>query len=75
MRLLCALVLVLTFAHPPRAPAQESAAAASPWDVNPLKVGMTLPDADLVTPEGRPFGLSEAVARRPAVLVFYRGHW
>ena len=43
--------------------------------VKPLEVGDKLPQATLMTGEGKPFDLNAAIAKRPAVLVFYRGRW
>lgn len=57
------------------ASAQEAATPPTAWDVNPLKVGMTIPDADLVTAAGQAFDLSLAVAAKRTILVFYRGNW
>ncbi len=75
MRPLCiaSLSLALTLSGP--AASQDAATPATPWDVNPLKVGMTIPDADLITASGGHFDLSEAVAASRSVIVFYRGNW
>ncbi len=40
-----------------------------------LPVGSTLPDVELVGPDGVPTTLGEATGGRPAVVVFYRGAW
>jgi peroxiredoxin len=40
-----------------------------------LSVGSTLPDVNLISADGRPTTLGEAMGGRPAVLVFYRGAW
>ncbi|MBW3637604.1 MAG: AhpC/TSA family protein [Armatimonadetes bacterium] len=44
-------------------------------DVNPAKIGTTLPPIALVDVKNQPFDLNAAVAKAPAVLVFYRGGW
>ena len=40
-----------------------------------LPVGSTLPDVELIGPDGVPTTLGEAAGGRPAVVVFYRGAW
>ena len=40
-----------------------------------LPVGSTLPDVELIGPDGVPTTLGEATGGRPAVVVFYRGAW
>jgi peroxiredoxin len=40
-----------------------------------LSVGSTLPDVELIGPDGVPTTLGEAAAGLPAVVVFYRGAW
>lgn len=68
-------VLAISLALGLSATAQVSPSPVTPWDVNPLKVGMTIPDADLVTATGQAFDLSSAVAARNTILIFYRGNW
>jgi hypothetical protein len=41
----------------------------------PLPRGAVAPDFALVDHQGARHALAELVARGPAVLVFYRGHW
>ena len=40
-----------------------------------LPVGSTLPDVELIGPNGASTTLGEAMGGRPAVVVFYRGAW
>jgi peroxiredoxin len=40
-----------------------------------LSVGSTLPDVELIGPNGASTTLGEAMGGRPAVVVFYRGAW
>ncbi len=42
---------------------------------SPLAVGDSVPDVRLRTATGAAFDLKEAVAEKPAVLIFYRGGW
>lgn len=45
-------------------------------DVRPLLIGTQVPfDAQLLTAEGAPTTLRDAMDNRPAVLVFFRGGW
>ena len=52
----------------------------TPWEdasvINPLPVGATIPDgSNVLTMDGEPFSLNDAVASQPTVLIFYRGGW
>ena len=49
--------------------------AASPKKVEPLETGQPAPSLTIRDAEGEPFDLNQAIAERPAVLVFYRGSW
>jgi peroxiredoxin len=49
--------------------------ASSPQTVRPILLGNHLPDVAVRTMDGRSTPLSEVVAHKPAVLVFYRGGW
>lgn len=76
MRPIAIAALSLSLALTARAPADTtSGVPVTPWEVNPLKVGMTIPDADLITASGERFDLSEAVAARRTIILFYRGNW
>ncbi len=44
-------------------------------DVRPLLLGSASPTADLQTLDGSQLSLTQALAGRPTVLVFYRGGW
>ncbi|MFZ4237439.1 peroxiredoxin-like family protein [Streptomyces murinus] len=52
---------------------RQLAATGVPDDV--ARPGTRLPDADLLDAHGSPVTLHEALGRRPAVVVFYRGAW
>jgi peroxiredoxin len=54
---------------------REQRALASVTPVGSIEPGGRLPDAALLDPDGQPTTLSEALAGRPGVLVFYRGAW
>ncbi|RMG56016.1 MAG: hypothetical protein D6723_01365 [Acidobacteria bacterium] len=47
----------------------------SAHEICPLLVGERVPSVTLKTVDGRPFDLSAAIARKPTVLIFYRGGW
>jgi len=44
-------------------------------DVQPLKVGETIPEISIRTMEGESVSLSTFLSKKPTVLVFYRGGW
>jgi peroxiredoxin len=54
---------------------REQRALASVTPVGIIEPGARLPDAALLDPHGQPSSLSEALAGRQGVLVFYRGAW
>ncbi len=52
-----------------------TAIATSPTEVHPLLLGSPLPDVTLQALDGSAVGLKQAVAGKPALLVFYLGGW
>ena len=48
---------------------------ASAEEVSPVLVGTPVPDGTVKTEDGQETTLGDLRAGRPAVLVFYRGHW
>jgi peroxiredoxin len=62
------------------APTDPAANQANDWPaasdaVRPLLLGAALPEANLRTVDGQAVTLKDALAGKPAVLVFYRGGW
>jgi peroxiredoxin len=60
------------------AEASAASAIAAPdtaGDVCPIKVGSRIPQLSLRTPANKAFDLNAAIARKPTVLIFYRGGW
>jgi peroxiredoxin len=49
--------------------------AATAQEVTPLAVGDSLPELTLKTAEGEAFDLNAAVAKKPTILILYRGGW
>lgn len=43
--------------------------------VNPLLVGMQVPEVTMKMPDGSDLALKEAVTGKPTILIFYRGSW
>lgn len=43
--------------------------------IHPLLIGVKVPALVLKNADGTPFNLNEAVAGKPAIIVFYRGGW
>ncbi|WP_419802906.1 peroxiredoxin-like family protein [Mucilaginibacter sp.] len=48
---------------------------ANPTDISPLLIGESIPTVNLTDFNGKPFNLNEEVAKKPTVLIFYRGGW
>lgn len=46
-----------------------------PGEICPLLIGAKVPDLTLKKVDGSPFNLSDAISRKRAVLIFYRGGW
>src|SRR4051812_24809426 len=67
--LACFLVLVLASIS------THAAIAPSAEEVHPLTVGAKAPAPQLVAPDGKEFDLAAALARKPTVLIFFRGGW
>ncbi|OIO98650.1 MAG: hypothetical protein AUJ92_01040 [Armatimonadetes bacterium CG2_30_59_28] len=55
--------------------AEETALPLSAMDTCPLKIGMKVPQVVLISADGKPFELSDAISQQPTVLIFYRGGW
>ena len=65
---------VLCLATPVVGRAQHGA-PTSAQDIKPLLIGASVPDVTLQTAERKSFDLKEAVAKKPTILIFYRGGW
>ncbi len=62
--------------HPAAALAEPAASVPlSAEAVRPLGVGARAPAAVLATPQGQSLDLAGAYAKRPTMLIFYRGGW
>ena len=57
------------------APATFAAPAPNSDAVRPALIGTQLPAASVRDVDGQPFDLGAAVAKKPTILVFYRGGW
>ena len=53
----------------------DSVIPDKPEDISPLLVGETVPDVNLMTVSGQPTALKTEIAKKPTILVFYRGGW
>lgn len=53
----------------------EAGVAASAEEICPIKVGARIPSVSVKTIEGEAVELTSAVAKKPTVLIFYRGGW
>ena len=49
--------------------------AASAEQIQPLKVGDTIPDVLLTNADGLNFNLKKLIKNQPTILIFYRGGW
>ncbi len=54
---------------------RQTGVAATPLDIQPALVGTTVPDAALTAADGKTVELGATLARKPTVLVVYRGNW
>lgn len=73
--LLLTLASALSGAPGQTASAQQQPPPARTARAAPLGVGETAPDFTLEDQRGRKVALSDARAKGPVVLVFYRGYW
>ena len=60
---------------PATRPSTVGKIAASATDVVPLDKGANVPKLTLKAVDGKAFDLNAAVAKKPTVLIFYRGGW
>ncbi|MBI2213882.1 MAG: AhpC/TSA family protein [Acidobacteria bacterium] len=44
-------------------------------DVCPILIGEKIPPATLLDEAGKPYDLAASIARKPTILIFYRGGW
>ena len=64
-----------TTSAPKAASAAQANVPSVATDVRPILVGSALPKITLRDTSGKAFDLNAAVAKKPVVLVFYRGGW
>jgi peroxiredoxin len=57
------------------AAAQENPVPLTAQEIHPLAVGDSVPDGILSTIKGRNVGFKTLVAKKPSVVIFYRGGW
>jgi peroxiredoxin len=60
---------------PAKRPSTVGKIVAAATDVVPLDRGASVPKLTLETVDGKAFDLNAAVAKKPTVLIFYRGGW
>jgi len=60
---------------PASRPSTVGKIAASATDVVPLDKGATVPKLTLKAVDGKSYDLNTSVAKKPTVLIFYRGGW
>jgi peroxiredoxin len=52
-----------------------TAAVIATAEIKPLMIGQPIPEASLITSEGKPFDLQAVVKEQPLVIIYYRGGW
>jgi peroxiredoxin len=75
LALACLLPIAANAANAADSAVVAPAIAASPTEVRPLLLGSSLPDVALQALDGSAVRLKQALAGKPALLVFYRGGW
>ena len=71
-------IAVLTFGQPTipaTRPSTIGKIAESASDVVPLDKGASVPKLILKTADGKNFSLNDSLAKKPTILIFYRGGW
>ena len=53
----------------------KTVVAPTAQETNPIKIGSALPKISLTAVDSKEFDLSASVAKKPTVLIFYRGGW
>ncbi|WP_251357938.1 peroxiredoxin-like family protein [Kangiella sp. TOML190] len=54
---------------------QKDFIAEMPTDIRPLLIGETIPEVTLFDAAGSPVNLRQLAAKKPTVILFYRGGW
>jgi hypothetical protein len=67
--------LVAALALPSQAHAQDPFIAESPDEIRPLLIGADIPDVTLATVDREPVELRRVLAKKPTILIYYRGGW
>jgi len=70
-----ALLVIGQTAAPATRPSTVGTIAASATDVVPLDKGASVPKLTLKAVDGNAYDLNDSVAKKPTVLIFYRGGW
>lgn len=53
----------------------DNTVPAKPTDISPLLIGEPIPAVNLPDANGKLFNLNESAAKKPTILIFYRGGW
>lgn len=47
----------------------------TPFEISPILIGSSIPEADLKDQNGNPVNLKQEIAKKPAIMIVYRGGW
>jgi peroxiredoxin len=73
--LMQAALIVFGQGSEPKTQKAKSALPSAAEDIRPLMINVKMPPLSLLSAEGKTVDLNNTIAKKPAILIFYRGGW
>lgn len=70
-----ATLLIMLFSFSSQAKADSQKVAKVPNEICPILIGSQVPAITLQTIDGKSFDLNRALAKKPTILIYFRGGW
>jgi cytochrome oxidase Cu insertion factor (SCO1/SenC/PrrC family) len=69
------MITILLLSLGSQAAADSTKVANAPDQICPILIGSSLPAITVQDLEGKSFDLNKAIAKKPTVLIYFRGGW
>jgi cytochrome oxidase Cu insertion factor (SCO1/SenC/PrrC family) len=69
------MIIILLLSLGSQAAADSTKVANAPDQICPILIGSSLPAITVQDLEGKSFDLNKAIAKKPTVLIYFRGGW
>ena len=69
------MIAILLLSLGSQAAADSTKVANAPDQICPILIGSSLPAITVQDLEGKSFDLNKAIAKKPTVLIYFRGGW